>query len=54
MPAPMAKPMIVTLLVMNSVGHNFHGSWRHPRTKLRIQHAGTVDRAGEEGGTRQD
>ncbi|MCV7368183.1 LLM class flavin-dependent oxidoreductase [Mycolicibacterium duvalii] len=27
----MSRRMIFTLLVMNSVGHNFHGAWRHPR-----------------------
>ncbi|KUI37326.1 LLM class flavin-dependent oxidoreductase [Mycobacterium sp. GA-2829] len=26
----MTKRMIFTLLVMDSIGHNFHGSWRHP------------------------
>lgn len=26
----MGKRMIFTLLVMDSIGHNFHGSWRHP------------------------
>ncbi|KUI00232.1 monooxygenase [Mycolicibacterium acapulense] len=31
----MPKRMIVTLLVMNSVGHNFHGGWRHPRARNR-------------------
>jgi long-chain alkane monooxygenase len=28
-----AKRMIVTLAVMNTVGHNFHGSWRHPSSR---------------------
>ncbi|EUA29522.1 LLM class flavin-dependent oxidoreductase [Mycobacterium intracellulare] len=27
----MSKRMIFTLLVMDAIGHNFHGSWRHPR-----------------------
>jgi FMN-dependent oxidoreductase (nitrilotriacetate monooxygenase family) len=27
--------MIFTLLVMDSIGHNFHGIWRHPRAKNR-------------------
>lgn len=27
--------MIFTLLVMNSIGHNFHGIWRHPRSRSR-------------------
>lgn len=27
--------MIFTLLVMDSVGHNFHGSWRHPDARNR-------------------
>jgi long-chain alkane monooxygenase len=31
----MAKRMIFTLLVMDSIGHNFHGSWRHPRARNR-------------------
>ncbi len=26
----MSKRMIFTLLVMDSIGHNFHGIWRHP------------------------
>lgn len=29
----MGKRMIFTLLVMDSVGHNFHGSWRHPASR---------------------
>jgi long-chain alkane monooxygenase len=29
------KRMIFTLLVMNSVGHNFHGGWRHPQARNR-------------------
>lgn len=31
----MTKRMIFTLLVMDSIGHNFHGSWRHPRASNR-------------------
>lgn len=31
----MAKRMIFTLLVMDSIGHNFHGIWRHPRARNR-------------------
>ena len=31
----MTKRMIFTLLVMDSVGHNFHGIWRHPQTHNR-------------------
>ncbi|WNG87215.1 LLM class flavin-dependent oxidoreductase [Mycobacterium sp. ITM-2016-00317] len=31
----MAKRMIFTLLVMDSIGHNFHGSWRHPDARNR-------------------
>lgn len=31
----MSKRMIFTLLVMNSIGHNFHGIWRHPRARNR-------------------
>ncbi|BBZ03441.1 monooxygenase [Mycolicibacterium chitae] len=31
----MSKRMIFTLLVMDSVGHNFHGGWRHPRARNR-------------------
>lgn len=31
----MAKRMIFTLLVMDSIGHNFHGIWRHPRAANR-------------------
>lgn len=27
----MSKRLIFTLLVMDSIGHNFHGSWRHPQ-----------------------
>ncbi len=27
--------MIFTLLVMDSIGHNFHGSWRHPQARNR-------------------
>lgn len=29
----MRKTMIFTLAVMDSVGHNFHGSWRHPSSQ---------------------
>jgi long-chain alkane monooxygenase len=35
MSAPEAKRMIFTLLVMSSIGHNFHGIWRHPRARNR-------------------
>ncbi|MBX8691751.1 NtaA/DmoA family FMN-dependent monooxygenase [Mycobacterium sp. 20091114027_K0903767] len=31
----MSKRMIFTLLLMDSIGHNFHGSWRHPRARNR-------------------
>lgn len=31
----MTKRMIFTLLVMDSIGHNFHGSWRHPDARNR-------------------
>ncbi|MEO3760141.1 LLM class flavin-dependent oxidoreductase [Mycobacterium sp. B14F4] len=31
----MSKRMIFTLLVMDAVGHNFQGSWRHPRARNR-------------------
>lgn len=31
----MNKRMIFTLLVMDSIGHNFHGSWRHPQARNR-------------------
>jgi FMN-dependent oxidoreductase (nitrilotriacetate monooxygenase family) len=31
----MNKRMIFTLLVMDSIGHNFHGIWRHPRARNR-------------------
>lgn len=31
----MSKRLIFTLLVMDSIGHNFHGIWRHPRSKNR-------------------
>lgn len=31
----MSKRMIFTLLVMDSIGHNFHGIWRHPRARNR-------------------
>ena len=31
----MTKRMIFTLLVMDSVGHNFHGIWRHPQARNR-------------------
>ncbi|OBK95318.1 monooxygenase [Mycobacterium asiaticum] len=31
----MPKRMIFTLLVMDSIGHNFHGIWRHPRARNR-------------------
>ncbi|WP_245835911.1 NtaA/DmoA family FMN-dependent monooxygenase [Mycobacterium rhizamassiliense] len=27
--------LIVTLLVMNAIGHNFHGIWRHPGARTR-------------------
>lgn len=27
----MSNRMIFTLLVMDAIGHNFHGSWRHPQ-----------------------
>lgn len=35
MTAPAPKRMIVTLLLMNAIGHNFHGIWRHPRAHNR-------------------
>ncbi|WP_179475769.1 LLM class flavin-dependent oxidoreductase [Mycolicibacterium vinylchloridicum] len=36
----MAKRMIFTLLVMDSIGHNFHGIWRHPQARNReFKHA---------------
>lgn len=31
----MSKRMIFTLLVMDSIGHNFHGIWRHPEARNR-------------------
>jgi FMN-dependent oxidoreductase (nitrilotriacetate monooxygenase family) len=31
----MSKRMIFTLLVMDSIGHNFHGAWRHPDARNR-------------------
>lgn len=31
----MSKRMIFTLLVMDSIGHNFHGIWRHPSARNR-------------------
>lgn len=31
----MNKRMIFTLLVMDSIGHNFHGIWRHPQSRNR-------------------
>lgn len=31
----MAKRMIFTLAVMDSIGHNFHGMWRHPQARNR-------------------
>jgi long-chain alkane monooxygenase len=31
----MSKRMIFTLLVMDSIGHNFHGSWRNPQARNR-------------------
>lgn len=31
----MSKRMIFTLLVMDSIGHNFHGIWRHPESRNR-------------------
>jgi hypothetical protein len=27
--------LIVTLSVMSAIGHNFHGIWRHPRSRNR-------------------
>ncbi|MFI5718919.1 hypothetical protein [Nocardia sp. NPDC051750] len=30
-----SRRMIVTPLVMNSIGHNFHGIWRHPEAANR-------------------
>jgi FMN-dependent oxidoreductase (nitrilotriacetate monooxygenase family) len=35
MGSSVAKRMIFTLLVMDSIGHNFHGIWRHPRSRSR-------------------
>jgi FMN-dependent oxidoreductase (nitrilotriacetate monooxygenase family) len=29
----MGKRLIFTLLLMDSIGHNFHGIWRHPRAR---------------------
>lgn len=31
----MSKRMIFTLLLMDSIGHNFHGIWRHPESRNR-------------------
>lgn len=31
----MSKRLIFTLLAMDSIGHNFHGIWRHPRARNR-------------------
>lgn len=31
----MAKRMIFTLLLMDAIGHNFHGGWRHPNARNR-------------------
>lgn len=31
----MSKRLIFTLLVMDAIGHNFHGIWRHPRSRNR-------------------
>lgn len=31
----MSKRLIFTLLVMDAIGHNFHGSWRHPQARNR-------------------
>lgn len=31
----MPKRMIFTLLLMDSIGHNFHGIWRHPQARNR-------------------
>jgi long-chain alkane monooxygenase len=31
----MSKRLIFTLLLMDSIGHNFHGIWRHPRARNR-------------------
>lgn len=31
----MSKRMIFTLLLMDSIGHNFHGIWRHPQARNR-------------------
>ena len=31
----MSKRMVFTLLVMDSVGHNFQGGWRHPEARNR-------------------
>jgi FMN-dependent oxidoreductase (nitrilotriacetate monooxygenase family) len=31
----MSKRLLFTLLVMDSIGHNFHGSWRHPDARNR-------------------
>jgi hypothetical protein len=30
-----AKRMTFSLLVMDCIGHNFHGIWRHPRAQIR-------------------
>ena len=35
MNSPATKRMLFTLLLMDSVGHNFHGIWRHPRARNR-------------------
>jgi long-chain alkane monooxygenase len=35
MARPAAKRMLFTLLVMDSIGHNFHGIWQHPRAHNR-------------------
>jgi hypothetical protein len=35
MTAPEENRMIITLPVMNAIGHNFHGIWRHPRARNR-------------------
>ena len=31
----MSKRLIFTLLLMDSIGHNFHGIWRHPQARNR-------------------
>ncbi|OBB33716.1 monooxygenase [Mycolicibacterium peregrinum] len=31
----MTKRLIFTLLLMDAIGHNFHGSWRHPQARNR-------------------